>query len=278
MRSAIGPDAARYLLAGDGHRVVAPFNVRWLLPTVCRTSTRRWWVVWFASWPLLASGAALWARLSGFDWVQAAAVAVLVVALPGVLQPVSTHPVGVDLPAMALSMWSAVCFAAGQPIVGLAVAVVAVGVKEQAAVWVALWAWSPLPLLALAAVAAAYVVRRPALDRVTSSNPTLRAVHEHPVRSAFEHRSRAGGWRNAWLMVAPWSVTLAALYHGGDAQLWAALAVGYGSLLVATDTVRIYQPPAAPLMCAGAVAVIPSAWLPLAVLAAVFWWREPVTG
>ncbi len=276
MRSAIGPDAARYLLAGDGHRVVAPFNVRWLLPTVCRTSMRRWWVVWFASWPLLASGAALWARLSGFDWVQAAAVAVLLVALPGVLQPVSTHPVGVDLPAMALSMWSAVCFAAGQPIVGLAVAVVAVGVKEQAAVWVALWAWSPLPLLALAAVAVAYLVRRPTLDRVTSSNPTLRAVHDHPVRTALEHRQQQGGWRNAWLMVAPWGVTLAALL---DPSPWliAAVVVAYLQLLVATDVVRLYQVVAGPVVCLAAAQVIPTQWLLLAVVVHVVFWRPPVT-
>ena len=273
-----GPDAARYLEVAHGRPVVAPFNVRWLLPALCRDSLRRWWVVWIGSWPLLAAGAALWAHLSGAGWEQAAATAVLLVALPGVLQPDSTHPVGVDLPAMALSMWAAVCFAAGMPVLGLAVTIVAVGVKEQSAIWVALWAWSPLPLLALAAVGLAYVLRRPAMDRVTAAHPVLRRVHEHPVRSAFEHRAQAGGWRNSWLMVAPWSVTLAALYDGGTPQLWAALAVGYASLLIATDTVRIYQPPAAPLMALGAAMVIPTPWLPLAVIAAVFWWRQPVTG
>ena len=278
MKSAIGPDAARYLEAAVGRPVVFPFNVRWLLPAVCEDDVRRWWWVWTGSWPLLATGAALWAHLNGLGWGPAIAVAALVVALPGVLQPISTHPVGVDLPAMAIAMWAAVCFAADQPVLGLILCVWAVGIKEQAAIWVALWAWSPLPLLALVAVGLAYVLRRPGMDRITASNPVLRRVHDHPVRSALEHRAAAGGWRNAWLMVAPWGVTLAALYGGGDLQLWAALAVGYASLAVATDTVRIYQPPAAPLMAFAAVSIIPTAWLPLAVIAAVFWWREPVTG
>ena len=103
----LGPDAARYWLAGQGVRVVAPFNLRWLLPAVCRNDPRRWQAVWLVSWPLLASGAVFWARGMGADWWPALAAAAFLVALPGIWGPVSVRPVGVDLPAMALSIWAA---------------------------------------------------------------------------------------------------------------------------------------------------------------------------
>jgi len=61
-------------------------------------------------------------------------------------------------------------------------------------------------------------------------------------------------------------------------QLVVALAVGYGALLVATDTVRVYQPAAAPVVMLAAAQVIPERWLPLAVVATFFWWRRPVLG
>lgn len=77
----LGPDAARYWLAGDGHRVAAPFHLRWALPAVCRQSERRWWIVWGASWPLLASGAVFWAFGLGADWRVALAAAALLLSL-----------------------------------------------------------------------------------------------------------------------------------------------------------------------------------------------------
>lgn len=271
-----GPDAARYMLAAQGVRVAFPFNLRWLLPRVCGTSHRAWWAVWLGSWPLLAGSLVWWARGVGASWAVAVATAVLVVALPGVLQPRSTWPVGVDLPAMALSALSAACFVHGMTIAGLVVAVVAVSVKEQSPVWIALWAWSPLPLVVLPLVGLAYLLRRPEIDQVTAT-PLLKKVHDHPIRSAFEHRAQAGGWRNFWLMAAPWSVGLAALLDPTP-QLVLALCIGYGALLVATDTVRVYQPPAAPVVALVACSVIPEPWLLLALVPAVLWWRPPVTG
>ena len=271
-----GPDAGRYLLAAEGKRVAFPFNLRWLLPAVCGTDIAAWWVVWGLSWPVLAGSLVLWARGLGASWPVALATAVLVVALPGVLQPQSTWPVGVDLPAMAVSAVSAACFVWDQPVLGIVFAVWAVTIKEQAPIWIALWAWSWLPLLVLPLAGLAYLLRRPVIDAITAT-PLLRRVHDHPIRSAFEHRKQAGGWRNFWLMVAPWSVGLAALLDPSW-QLLLALVVGYGALLVATDTVRVYQPPAAPVVALVACGVIPERWLPLALLPTVFWWRSPVLG
>ena len=270
-----GPDASRYLLAGRGERVAFPFNLRWLLPVVCGDNLRHWWAVWFASWPLLAVGALVWAWQMGAGWPQAAATAVLLVALPGVLQPRSTWPVGVDLPAMAVAIWSAAAFAGGWWRAGFVFAVLAVAIKEHAPVWVALWAWSPWPLLVLVLVPVVWLWRRPVIDAVTAV-PLLRRVHDHPVRSAWEHHVKHG-YRNAWVMVAPWGVGLAALLAPSP-QLLCALVVAYAALLVATDTVRVYQPIAAPVVCLTAAGVIPVQWLLLACVVHVVWWRDPVTG
>jgi hypothetical protein len=271
----IGPDAARYLLAGQGKPVARPFNLRWLLPAMLGDDLKQWRVVWLVSWPLLAAGAFVWAVAMGATWQVAAATAALLVALPGVWGPHSVRPVGVDLPAMAISVWAAAAFAAGQPLVGVVLTLWAAAIKEQAPLWVALWAWNPLALVALVGPAIAWFVRRPAMDEVTAL-PVLRRVHDHPVRTAMEHRQQQGGWRNAWLMVAPWGVTLAALL---DPSPWliAAVVVAYAQLLVATDVVRLYQVVAGPVVCLAAAGVIPTQWLLLAVVVHAVFWRPPVT-
>ncbi len=205
----LGPDAARYWLAGQGVRVVAPFNLRWLLPAVCRNDPRRWQAVWLVSWPLLASGAVFWARGMGADWWPALAAAAFLVALPGIWGPVSVRPVGVDLPAMALSIWAAGFWVHGWWVPALVVLAWATYVKETSPVWVALWAWTAWPLVALVFPLVTWFAIRPEVDPVTRDNPVLLRVHEHPIRSSFEHHR--GQWRNAWFMVAPWGVCLAAL-------------------------------------------------------------------
>lgn len=269
-----GPDAARYLLAGSGERVAAPFNMRWLLPAVCDDDPKRWTWVWLASWPVLAAGAVWWALGMGAAWPVALAAAAFLVALPGVYGPISVRPVGVDLPAMAVAIWSAGCFAHGQPVLGVLFAVWAATIKEQAPVWVALWAWTPWALIALVAPAVAYFVRRPQMDAVTA-RPLLRDVHDHPFRQAWAHHR--GQWRSAWFMVAPWGVCLAALY-GPSPQVLVTLALAYAALLYVTDTVRIYQSIAGPVMALAAAQVIPTPWLLLAVALHVCWWRDPVVG
>ena len=269
-----GPDAGRYLLAGNGHRVAVPFNVRWLLPKVCGGSELRWRVVWLCSWPALFSGTVVWALTAGVGVWRALACAVFLVALPGIWGPSSVRPVGVDLPAMAVAVWAAAAFINGQPIAGFVLLVIATAIKEHAPVWVALWAWSLLPLAALVVVPIAFLVFRPELDAITS-NPVLKRVHDHPVRAAWEHHK--GQWRNAWIMVAPWGATLAALVSA-PVQVWVALALGYGQLLIATDSVRLFQTVAGPVMCLAAAQIIPLPWLLLAVVAHACFWRDPVCG
>jgi hypothetical protein len=203
------------------------------------------------------------------------ACAAFLMALPGVYGPHVSRPVQVDLPSMAVGLVAAALMVmADDPaaVVGaVLLTAVAASFKESAPIWVALWAWSPWPLLALVVPAVVQLVRRPVLDEVTQ-HPVLLRVHDHPFRSAVEHR--VGRSRDAWLWVAPWGATLAALVPP-DIRTLAALAVGHLQLLVATDTVRLLATTAGPAMALGAATNLPAEWLVVAVVVHTWWWRQP---
>ena len=267
----LGPDSARYVLAGQGQRVAKPFHLRVLLPWVCEDVERRWRVVWLASWPLLIGLTAWFGWLCGLELGAALAAGVLVAGLPGVWGPPVVRPVGVDLPGMVLALGSLVAFQVGWWPMGVVLIVFAALTKESMPVWAALWSWSIWPLIGLLAPLVVGLVRKPMIDEVTAHS-NLREVHDHPVRTALvAHR---GQWRDGWVMVAPWGVTLTALVEPSW-PLIVCLIVVYAQLLVATDTVRLLHTAGGVPMALAAVTVIPAGWLVLAVVAHVVWWRKP---
>jgi hypothetical protein len=221
---------------------------------------------------MAALGFVAWRRVEGDGWPVALAGCGLLLALPGVLGPCAVIPVGVDLPATACTLLSVALFATERTpfvVAGCVMVAIAAGIKETAPAFAALWLWSPWPLLGLAVPLVVGIVNRPSADPL---GPQFDAIAAQPIRAALN--AHAGRWRDGWLMVAPWGVCLAAL-HAPTWQLAAVLAVAYLQLLVATDTVRLYQHAAAPVMAATAATVIPSQFLPLAVAAHVVWWRTP---
>ena len=261
-----GPDAARYIAVAQGVRVPRPFNLRHLWPTVCGTSAARWWVVCWLSWPITAAGFVLWQ--SDHGWPVAVGGAVLLLALPGILGPAAVIPVGVDMPTLALAMIGCWVFTLN-PGAGCLVFVVAAAGKETIPVWVSLWLWNPLPLIALVTPAAGMVLFRPGPDPLGAK---FDHIAKHPIRTALDaHRGR---WRDGWLIVAPWGVTLIALCRP-SVQLVVVLLLAYAQLLVATDTVRLYQHAAGPVMAISAAQLIPPEWLLLACVVHVVWWRIP---
>lgn len=267
----LGPDSARYVLAGRGERVARPFHLRWFLPWLCRDVPRRWWVVWLASWPLTASAMVVWSLGHELELGPALGAAGLLVALPGLTGPAVVRPVGVDLPALALSLWSVALLELGYWPAAVALVLVAGAVKETSPVFAALWSWNPLLLVGLVAPAVRALLSRPALDEVTMT-PALLEVHEHPLRSALEaHRARA---RDAWLWLAPWGATLAALARP-SAWLVATLGAAHAQLLVATDHVRLVHTAAGPVLALVAAQVLPDHLLVLAVAGSFWWWRRP---
>jgi hypothetical protein len=267
----LGPDGWRYWHLAGGGGVPMPFMLRWLLPVVCRQSVRRWSVVWWLSWPVAAVGMAWWCHGRGLPIEATGAAVALLLGLPGVLGPRVTRPVGVDLPALALGLIAAGAFGQGWWWVGLPMVLVAACARETSPVWVALWIWSPLPLVALVAPLLRRLIVRPVLDPLTDQHPVLRRVHEHPFRSAVEHR--AGRGRDAWLWVAPWGATLAALWSPSW-WLVAVLVAAHVQLVAATDTVRLLHTAAGPVMAVVAAETIPVGWLLPVVIAHWFWWSK----
>lgn len=268
----LGPDARRYLAAAYGQPVPRPFHLRWLLPKVLGDDLAAWTLVRRASWVVLAGAMLGWALAIGLEPGVAFAAVALLIALPGIEGPASVNPVGVDLPASALTLAGVTLIALDHPaqiVAGVALVAIASTIKETAPVWAALWVWSPWPLIALAVPAMTTLIRKPGPDPL---GPQFQAIADHPIRSAWAHHASA--WRNGWIVVAPWGVCLAALV-GFDWRLGVVLAIAYGQLLIATDSVRLYQHGAGPAVALAAAQVIPPAWLPFAVAVHVVWWRKP---
>lgn len=267
----LGPDARRYLAAASGTPVPRPFHLRWLLPYCCGSSLQAWWWVWASSWPV--AGAAMFAWIAPqHGWQIALAAVALLLALPGIVGPNVVIPVGVDLPATAVTLIGVALIAVDDPwriTAGVLVLVGAATIRETAPVWAALWLWSPWPLLALVAPLIAHLVRKQGPDPL---GERFQLIADHPVRSALEHH--AGRWRDAWLLVAPWGACLAALI-GANWQLVVVLIVAYLQLLVATDTVRLIHHAAGPPMAFAAAHVIPIQWLLLVCVVHAVWWRAP---
>lgn len=270
----VGPDAQRYILAGQGVPQSRPFNLRWLLPKVLGPNLASWRAVWLMSWPIAAAGMYGWRIAAGDGWQIALAATVLLLALPGILGPVGSIPVQVDLPATALMLVAMALIELGHPaqiVGGVAVLSVAAMIRETVPVWAALTLWSLWPLLALAAPLVAWILVKPKPDSL-GDKYEAQWIADHPILSAI--LSHEGRWRDGWLMVAPWGVCLAALV-GADWRLVLILALAYAQLLIATDTVRLVQHAAGPAMAVAAAAVIPVEWLLLAVVLHVAWFRTP---
>jgi hypothetical protein len=229
--------------------------------------------VWFLSWPLAGAAMVVWATARGLELGPAVAAAVLLLGLGGVLGPPVVRPVGVDLPAMALALWSVAFLELGWWPAAVACIAAAAACKETTPVFAALWAWHPLLLvgLLLPAVRAVRLRGPEIIDRVTAT-PELRAVHDHPVATALA--AHAGRWRDAWLMVVPWGATVAALYRPTPAVV-AVLVVAHLQLLVATDTVRLLHTAAGPAVALAAAGIIPQPFLLLAVVLHLAFWRKP---
>lgn len=269
MSRKLGPDAARLWIAAGGDAVSRPFHLRWLLPTINGQQIGRWWATWGIGWAMVVIGMASWRWAAGDPWQLVIGATVLLVALPGILGPQVSIPVQVDLPATGWALVGVALLEVGWWPLALTCFAIAASIRETTPIWAALWAWSPVPLVAFAVVAVAAVIRKSGADPLGGE---FQRIADHPVHTALEyHRGR---WRDGWLMVAPWGLGLAGLV-GADARLALVLLAAYAQLLVATDTVRLVQHAASPAVAVAAVAVIPVEWLWLALVLHVAWFWKP---
>ena len=244
------PDGVRYLTASQ-QRVARPFHLRWLLPALCRQNPRRWTITTRAA--IVAIGA-LSAAYAGSPWMACIAF------LPGIAFS-WRRPVLVDATGMALALGAALALPHCWPV---AIALVLIGgcARETTPIWAAVYAWNPLLLVGLVPVAVRALMRQ-GVDPLDAENAWIIA---HPFKAS--HKYHANLWADPLTMITPWGPMVLAL-GGLDAQLGAALALGYGQLLIATDSVRLYQwaAPAVGLVC---VRILPAWALPFVALGVVF--------
>lgn len=258
-RPTVTNDGHQYLTQAAGNRVPRPFHYRWLTGRLCGRSPARWQQMAYVA--VVLYGLLLWAYTGA--WVAI----VVPFGLAGIMFNVR-YPVLVDLPAMCAALAAAICVEHGWWPAAIALAVVAGCTKETGPVFAALWAWSPIPLVGLAAPAIRHLFWKAGADMPADADAAF--ALKHPFRAGWQaHAGRLYDWR---LWVAPWGPILAGT-GPMSVQLAATVTVAYGQCAAATDTVRLYVW-AAPVLAANLFDVVPAAWwLPLAA-AVVFWpWK-----
>lgn len=244
------PDGVRYYAAAQ-QRVARPFHLRWLLPRLCGQNPRRWTIT--TQCAIVALGA-LSAAYAGSVWMACVAF------LPGIAFS-WRRPVLVDATGMALALAAALMLPIFWPAAVL-LALIAGCVRETSPIWASVYAWNPVLLIGLLPVAVRWLMRQG--DDVLDAENAW--VLQHPIKASRKYH--AGLWADPFTMVTPWGAMVVGL-AGLDAQLAAALALGYSQLIVATDSVRLYQW-AAPVLALACVHVLPPWALPFVALGVVF--------
>ena len=250
------PDSARYL---TNRTPPSPFHLRPLLPWLCGQSATRWYLATWIGTALLALGTYL--LKPGWQGIAAAA---LVLALPSVRFNL-THVVLVDMAALGLATASAALMVHGWIIPAIILALLAGAAKETAPIFAALFAWNPLLLVGLAVPAIVKLIRTPGTDVL--NEPEHAWILAHPIQAGrkYHHRMVIDAMP---ILVTPWGACILAL-GAPSIQLAATLTAGYAQLLVATDTVRLYQW-SAPVVAIAATSAVDPRWWPLMVIVTLF--------
>jgi len=245
----ITPDGRRYLRMAEGHAEPLPFALRRGLPQICRTSGFRWVVANVVSMVYAAAGIGVLASQHGATLEQSILASALFLGLPWV-RFCWKCPVLVDMPALMCAVLAAVAWPVS-PFASVAILIVGAYISERVPIWAAIFAWEPILLLGLIVPLLNYALARRA---VVSDDDPHADILRHPIRTGLGwHR---GKWLSLQVMILPWGACLVA---ATDPSVWrlAALGAGYAQLLLATDTVRLYQQ-AAPVVCVVAAMAIPS--------------------
>lgn len=251
----VTPDGARYLTV----RPPAPFHLRVLIPRLCQDIAGRWQA---AAWVGLAAMVAGIIVLAA-TWQVGVAAALLAASLPMVRFNIE-HPVLVDLPALGLATLAAAAWHVGWWPAAVVLVLLAGATKETAPVFAAIFAWTPWLLIGLVVPLIVRWLRDPGEDVLDVHNAWVLA---HPIAASRQYH--VGFVRNLDpRLVAPWGAAVVAL-AAPSWQLAAVLVVAYAQLLIATDTVRLYQW-AAPVVALAAVAAVPWQWWPVLIVVTAF--------
>lgn len=238
----VSPDGAAYLSGARGGPIEPPFRWR-LLPAI----VGRWPLAWHAlSWSALVASVVLVGAYAEQRGIPAWAAAALFAALP-IVRGLVRMPLLPDHVGMAAALGCAV--APWWAVVPLAI--LAGACTEKHPVYAAVLAWSPLPLVGLAVP----LLMRLARGGKLGSANDWRVMRELHNRAALH------------IYALPWGACLLCVL-APSWQLAAALALGYGQMLIATDRARLYMA-MAPVVVVSALSVLPPEWWVVAVLVTV---------
>lgn len=260
----VSSDGDRYLTMGGGGAVPYPFMWRWLIPTVCRVSLRRWRVctdLHLVALPVLTA-----VYVSHWPLRPAAVIfgGLLICGFAGIWRNNIRRPVLVDPPALFWALLAAVLSLHGIWLGALLAAFLAASMKETAPVFAACYALNPVLLLALAAPLVRRLLRRGGEDTHHS-----RALAD-PLGSA--RRAHASHLFDPMVIIAPWGAGVLAVGVSDRTiavTVVLSLVVAYAQLATAVNTVRLYQW-AAPAVALAAASVVPPGWAPAALLVHLF--------
>lgn len=260
------PDGVRYLAMAEGQSVPYPFMYRWLVPWIIGRKASQWpQQRVFLVLSLAAIGA--WAyNMYDAAWPQAFATIGIAVGLSGFWRYNWHHPVLVDGTAMCFALVCAISAWRGDGLALVAcLALLAGATKETAPIFAALWAWSPWPLIGLAAPLLRHALARGGQEPEGVPAAAIEAVL-HPLRTSWSTHKRffqEDGW-GVWF--APWGACLLAVANPIHVlQLVVTVVISYAQCIVATDTARLYMW-AWPVVVLQTVGAVPPAWLPALVL------------
>jgi hypothetical protein len=242
------PDSYQYVAMARGQKVPGPFYTRWLLPALIRERGR----VWEAQ--TLIACVVLHAAVAHAFGVKGA----LLLAPMHLISWNIKAPVQVDFVALALL---GVSLTTQNPWALAVLGLFGGAVKQPAPIFMALAAWSPIPLVTgLIGMLPGFLWARK-VDPEVDKNPWLQS----PFQTTLASKRLV--WANPRIMLLPWGLVLPLALTSWDGRLLAALALAYAPLIAASDNARLYLW-ALPIALGYAVAApIPEAWWGAIVLA-----------
>jgi hypothetical protein len=268
-------DGWRYLHMGRGGLGYKPFHRRWLLPLLLKDNEKAWGIFTLTCTTLLPLATFIFLKAAGLSPNQSLFGGLLVLGLPAVFRLNLYYPVLVDAPSHLFAILSASSFIAGHWPLGLFLIVVGGCIKESVPVFSMLFqlpfSFNLLSLFGLISPIYTTFFEPQASKDIRGEEHIL----DHPIQSGV--KTHKGRWFSLEWMLLPWGVCLLAFLNGPMLPfLFFVLLTSYGQVLISYgDIVRHYQA-AFPLMIYSTVAIAPTGFYAILLLAHWFnpWQRH----
>lgn len=242
------PDGRRYI---SGNRLAMPFSLRWLLPSVLGTNRRAWDIVTLSSVFLIPVAFYYYLTITGFSETKSLIGCALVCGLNGVVLMNYVGKYLTDGFGMLCMILSMIGFQYGI-IYGVLFSLIGSMANEKVFVYTALMSFNPYALIGGVAVLLRYVLYKHAESDYLGGD----AIIKNPLKTGIELHK--GFWFSFKRSVLVWGVCIIACMNI-DIHLGVVLLVAYGSILLATDSTRLFMW-AFPLVVIASLSIFPEQW------------------